>query len=39
MSAQDLQNLENAEFKEAFDYFDKVKTIWQCMKYTNLSTK
>jgi len=23
MSAQDLQNLENAEFKEAFDYFDK----------------
>ena len=25
MSAQDLQNLENAEFKEAFDYFDKVK--------------
>ena len=25
MSAVDLQNLENAEFKEAFDYFDKVK--------------
>jgi len=23
MSAVDLQNLENAEFKEAFDYFDK----------------
>ena len=25
MSAVDLQNVENAEFKEAFDYFDKVK--------------
>ena len=24
MSAADITNLENAEFKEAFDYFDKV---------------
>ena len=24
MSSQDITNLENAEFKEAFDYFDKV---------------
>ena len=27
MTAADITNLENAEFKEAFDYFDKVTSL------------